>query len=719
MKIQKICEYLSDIGILQIDDINRFLKIYTQLSQNKYKNNLDKLILALFSYITLVSKSEQQLYEICKNIVNNFSNNQVLNRYKSLNIFNNIIRTKIHSRYILFLFKLNSYIFNNKSKIKNIINNNSNSKGNSSNDRYNNDKEYINNKSLDKNEKNYIPIKGRIINKKRVNKKKNIRRSYDISDDDKECTFSPRINHYYRPYFKSNRNKNINSNSNYQSTVNNENMNDNSNNAKFIPFKNAINYGYNNKINNEIEKMIINMSKYSNTPNNTKYLPKKTIYRKQINNIYPSNSYGDKSYDDEYNDNENIYHYYDEDYDFYQNENDHMKKVQDKILDLKLQKLDKISKECTFTPEINEVPEYLKENRNNYITDYNYNNSHRKYYKNDNINMNSTMDNRKVSKNKRINDEYADDYYNIYPEKLKKKKRARSYSGSKNEYSIYNKRKEELSKLYKEKYPFMPSIKYGKNINVKTTFDERQKQFIDNKKQFYDNKKKQEFEEIKNLKKINSRSKKKIKEIVDHLYDAEKIKEKVMNDKKEKSKKKSVINWKKRFKKHKQDYPEDYNKNKIIINRNKNQINNIENKIEDNVVDFSSFANNNNKKETNIDEKKNEKERIKKKDEINKNQKLLMDKIKDEHVIGFKNNSKNLTNAPNNNINIKDNKKDEDEKEKVSIKDSLKESIETSINLEERKKNFMGGNILDNMNNKGEIKSTYLQEIMKNRLNNK
>ena len=718
MKIQKICEYLSDIGILQMENINRFLKIYTQLSQNKYKNKSDKLILALFSYITLVSKNEQQLYDICKNIVNSYTNNQIINRYKSLNIFNNIFKTKLHSKYILFLSKLNSYTFNKKRRFKNLyINNNqkiNNSFSNVSEVIDEKEKDYVNNTSLGKNVKNFIPIKGRIINRKRVNKKINNRKSYDPSDDDKECTFSPRINHYYRPYYKSNLNNKNNVNSNYQLS----NINDNSFNTKYVPFKNSINYGYNNKINNEIEKMIINMSKYSNTPNNTKYLPKKTIYRKQINNIYPSNSYGDKSYDDEYNDNENIYHYYDEDYDFYQNENDHMKKVQDKILDLKLQKLDKISKECTFTPEINEVPEYLKENRNNYITDYNYNNSHRKYYKNDNINMNSTMDNRKVSKNKRINDEYADDYYNIYPEKLKKKKRARSYSGSKNEYSIYNKRKEELSKLYKEKYPFMPSIKYGKNINVKTTFDERQKQFIDNKKQFYDNKKKQELEEIKNLQKINSRSKKKIKEIVDHLYDAEKIKEKVMNDKKEKSKKKSVINWKKRFKKHKQDYPEDYNKNKIIINRNKNQINNIENKIEDNVVDFSSFANNNNKKETNIDEKKNN-ERIKKKDVINKNQKLLMDKIKDEHVIGFKNNSKNLTNAPNNNINIKDNKKDEDEKEKVSIKDSLKESIETSINLEERKKNFMGGNILDNMNNKGEIKSTYLQEIMKNRLNNK
>ena len=30
----------------------------------------------------------------------------------------------------------------------------------------------------------------------------NDRKSYDPSDDDKECTFSPRINHYYRPYYK-------------------------------------------------------------------------------------------------------------------------------------------------------------------------------------------------------------------------------------------------------------------------------------------------------------------------------------------------------------------------------------------------------------------------------------------------------------------------------------------------------------------------------------
>ena len=77
MRIEKICEYFNDIGILQLDNINRFLNIYSQLSQNKYKNKSDKLILALFSYITLISKNEQQLYDICKNIVNCFSNNLI------------------------------------------------------------------------------------------------------------------------------------------------------------------------------------------------------------------------------------------------------------------------------------------------------------------------------------------------------------------------------------------------------------------------------------------------------------------------------------------------------------------------------------------------------------------------------------------------------------------------------------------------------------------
>ena len=105
MKIEKICEYFNSIGILKLESINTFLEIYSQLSFNQYKNQTDKLVFALFSYITLLSKSEQLLYETCRNIVNNLSNTMALQRYHSLQAFNSIIKSKLNSKFISFFFK--------------------------------------------------------------------------------------------------------------------------------------------------------------------------------------------------------------------------------------------------------------------------------------------------------------------------------------------------------------------------------------------------------------------------------------------------------------------------------------------------------------------------------------------------------------------------------------------------------------------------------------
>ena len=104
MKIEKICEYFNSIGILKLENINSFLKIYSQLSFNQYKNKTDQLVLALFSYITLLSKSERLLFETCRNIVNNLSNTMAIQRYHSLQTFNNIIKSKLHSKFISFFF---------------------------------------------------------------------------------------------------------------------------------------------------------------------------------------------------------------------------------------------------------------------------------------------------------------------------------------------------------------------------------------------------------------------------------------------------------------------------------------------------------------------------------------------------------------------------------------------------------------------------------------
>ena len=169
MSIEKICEYLNDIGILQLENINNFLKIYTKISQNKFKNKSDNLILALFSYITLISKNEQHLYDICKNIVNSFTNNQILYRYRGIYMLNNIFKTKLYSRYISFFLKLNS--FRNKinlySKHKSIKSN----KRNLIRENYKNEEKILNNNSSSRKKLNNKI--GKIINTKSIKIKTN------------------------------------------------------------------------------------------------------------------------------------------------------------------------------------------------------------------------------------------------------------------------------------------------------------------------------------------------------------------------------------------------------------------------------------------------------------------------------------------------------------------------------------------------------------------
>ena len=77
IKIEKLCEYLVNIGLLNVDDLNSFLKINSQISQNKF-NDKEQLILTLFSYLASVSKNEQQLYDISRNIIESFLSRQAI-----------------------------------------------------------------------------------------------------------------------------------------------------------------------------------------------------------------------------------------------------------------------------------------------------------------------------------------------------------------------------------------------------------------------------------------------------------------------------------------------------------------------------------------------------------------------------------------------------------------------------------------------------------------
>ena len=838
MKIEKICEYFNSIGILKLENINSFLKIYSQLSFNQYKNKTDQLVLALFSYITLLSKSERLLFETCRNIVNNLSNTMAIQRYHSLQTFNNIIKSKLHSKFISFFFKLSLYISNKKSKKKtkylhtftkvNNTNLNSLKETEIINDFDNyNESKYGTDISKEKNNLNITSkLKNNFVEKPSIRRYKIIS---DISNYDKEDTNTTNIifnKLKSNKINKSNILNNLNNNIGIYSPFNNSMSNINNLSCnKIIPFKNSINYGKNNKINNEIEKLMKNISKYNNIGNNTKYLPRKNLHKKQMNNLnqIQTNSYDEFpifSYyntDNNYNNlKRNSYYNNGKNYNFLQNEKNHIKKVQNKIMKLKVQKINQISEECTFYPEINQNSKYINLNKsinndnnnyeNNILTEFNHssqsqrnciytnypnstklymsfnklNNANNNNYYNITINSRKTLPQKKSIK---INKEYEDDYYNIYSRKLSnefsldKKQRTLSHNHSKNDadflnynyedddnkiYSIYKTRKEELYKLFNEKHPFTPSINHSKNIQIKSSFDERQDQFIKNKQKLNKLKEEEELKQIEEFNKFHkSRTKTNSKEVVKRLYDKEaaKIKDRLKKEKEEKLNKKNVINWEKRKKDYKEKYPNDFKKGRIKRNKklnintsdniqhNENEKDEFNSSKRDNITDFVDL--NKNK----IDEKENEdnNQMFMNVNNIDQNNKLLIDKNKDEHIIGFKYNKvskiinyNNMSN--NNNDNWKRNnsgnkyiKKKINRNIKESIKDSLKDSInesykdsininsknKTSIegedlfNIDERIKYFENENLLDNINNKEGIKSSAFQEIMNNAHYNK
>ena len=762
MSIEKICEYLNDIGILQLENINNFLKIYTKISQNKFKNKSDNLILALFSYITLISKNEQHLYDICKNIVNSFTNNQILYRYRGIYMLNNIFKTKLYSRYISFFLKLNS--FRNKinlySKHKSIKSN----KRNLIRENYKNEEKILNNNSSSRKKLNNKI--GKIINTKSIkiktnndnniyinlnkdNENNNIYKTFDLDKKDDECTFNPKTNKYY----KSKQNNNIRSfekinNENNSSSFLNKN-NDNKNNLRRLKgdyYNNSTNYANNNVINNELEKMVENMPKYNGNMSNSRYIPKKLSYRKEFNQMYPSNSYQEIPFysDPNMNENENyndlVNNYLNEDYDFYKNEQDYIKKVQEKIFLLKIQKMDKIAEECTFTPEINEVPRYLYRNKNgeNNMTDININ--YENNYKNNIYNINNkfssnSLNNSKSFSKRRKNkliEEFTDNNYNVYPKRRKHhSKDSHSYSNSKiknNEYSVYKAKKDKLMKLFSEQYPFMPSIRENKKFKINSTFDERQKKFIEDKKKKFKEKEKEELKEIEEMKKYYNKSKTNIQKLVKKLYDdeAEKIKERLKTEK-EKSKKKKIIDWDKRNKLNREKYPEEYKINIKSKDRQKHPNLKLENYSS--VSKEKETKNISNKRTNTSKNKKKKKENIPNKNDINKNQKLLLEKIKDEHVIGFKNNvpanSNKLNNEIKNNPEINEEKKEDKKIIENNTINTLKDNENINIDNNSQLRNSIDKSVqyhnqplLEEIDKKKGFDSKALKELMNN-LHNK
>ena len=111
MNVQQLCEYLNEIGIIDMDNMKNFLNITTYMLDNNVNNQSDKSIkeiykIALFSYIRELNKNDKNLFFTCSNIINSYKRFIILKKYNSLFLFKKLIYLKIYERYKNFLISL-------------------------------------------------------------------------------------------------------------------------------------------------------------------------------------------------------------------------------------------------------------------------------------------------------------------------------------------------------------------------------------------------------------------------------------------------------------------------------------------------------------------------------------------------------------------------------------------------------------------------------------
>ena len=111
MNVQQLCEYLNEIGIIDMDNMKNFLNITTYMLDNNVNNQSDKSIkeiykIALFSYIRELNKNDKNLFFTCSNIINSYKRFIILKKYNSLFLFKKLIYLKIYQRYKNFLISL-------------------------------------------------------------------------------------------------------------------------------------------------------------------------------------------------------------------------------------------------------------------------------------------------------------------------------------------------------------------------------------------------------------------------------------------------------------------------------------------------------------------------------------------------------------------------------------------------------------------------------------
>ena len=350
MKNEKLCEYLSELGVLLFDNIDLFLQINSTNNSKQFNSEQEKLKNSLFLYLEKTTKNENLLNKMSNNLIESFYNNQAINRYKELQNLFVILKSKLYSHYNNFISRVSQYIINNTNNIICFepINENRNKlklrKNNSDDMVLRNEKDMENeNKQIEKkSEVKLKPKKKKECYKyKKVNKYKN-NWYRDINDNRV-------IQHgfFVDDYDNLQKFNNINGNYKFRSSLQN----------------NPYTFGYNNiNINNnhnnryEDEDYILNTDNNPYMINNFKsselplkhYTPMYNKYNDENQNIdYLVNDYDYIQNTDAYS-SKKI-----DNYDFFESQEKHEQKVQKKLMILGSQKELNFKKECPFIPKIN------------------------------------------------------------------------------------------------------------------------------------------------------------------------------------------------------------------------------------------------------------------------------------------------------------------------------------------------------------------------------
>ena len=112
MKIEELCQYLNELGILDIKHTSIFLSLYSNFmlnnkqSKNPQYSEGNTLKIILFAYLKKIVLNDKELYQICSNIINLYTKNKLIRLYQGICFLKKVLFYQIKSKFNHFLFLL-------------------------------------------------------------------------------------------------------------------------------------------------------------------------------------------------------------------------------------------------------------------------------------------------------------------------------------------------------------------------------------------------------------------------------------------------------------------------------------------------------------------------------------------------------------------------------------------------------------------------------------